>query len=91
MGVPVVSRIGGTAVGRAGLSQLMNLNLIELAADSDEKFVEIAIDLANDLPRLAELRGSLRGRMLRSPLMDGERFARNMEAVYRQIWSEKGC
>lgn len=85
MGVPVVTRIGTTVVGRAGFSQLCNLGLRELAADSDERFIEIASDLARDHKRLAELRSSLRERMQRSPLMDAPRFARNVEAAYREM------
>ncbi len=88
MGVPVVTRVGTTAVARGGLSQLHNLGLIELAADSDDAFVRIAVQLASDLPALATLRASLRERMQRSPLMDGARFARNVEAAYRQMWRE---
>jgi protein O-GlcNAc transferase len=48
--------------------------------------VALAAQLAGDLPRLQELRGTLRQRMLRSPLMDASQFARNIELVYRQIW-----
>jgi predicted O-linked N-acetylglucosamine transferase (SPINDLY family) len=87
MGVPVVTRIGSTVVGRAGWSQLCNLDLKELAADSDEQFVKIAVEWAADLPRLSELRKDLRPRMKRSPLMDAPRFARNMEAAYREMWN----
>ncbi|WP_233885208.1 tetratricopeptide repeat protein [Paraburkholderia flagellata] len=86
MGVPVVTRIGPTVAGRAGLSQLANLGLAELAADSDDAFVETAVSLANDLPRLANLRATLRERMAGSPLMDGERFARGVEAAYEGMW-----
>jgi predicted O-linked N-acetylglucosamine transferase (SPINDLY family) len=86
MGVPVVSLVGETVVGRAGWSQVCNLELKELAARSQEQFVLTAAALAGDLPRLSDLRGSLRGRMERSPLMDGARFARNMESAYRQMW-----
>jgi protein O-GlcNAc transferase len=86
MGVPVVTRVGGTSVGRAGLSQLENLGLRELAADSDARFVETAVRLVRDLPRLSEMRGSLRARLAASPLMDGARFARHVEAVYRNVW-----
>jgi protein O-GlcNAc transferase len=86
MGVPVITRIGPTVVGRAGWSQLSNLNLTELAARTDEQFVTIAANLAADIPRLAELRRTLRQRMQQSPLMDGARFARNVEAAYRQMW-----
>ena len=86
MGVPVVTRIGSTVVGRAGWSQLCNLGLKELAAESDQQFANIVLNLAADLPRLSELRRDLRDRMKHSPLMDGRRFARNMEAAYREMW-----
>lgn len=88
MGVPVVTRIGQTCAGRAGLSQLFNLGLTELAAESDEAFVKIAKDLGQNLNRLAQLRQTLRERLRHSPLMDGERFARNMEAAYRRMWND---
>jgi protein O-GlcNAc transferase len=86
MGVPVVTFVGGRAVGRAGWCQLSNLGLGELAGRTPEEFVRIAAELANDLPRLADLRSTLRRRMEQSPLMDAPRFARNVEAAYRQMW-----
>ncbi len=86
MGVPVVTRVGHTVVGRAGLSQLSNLGLAELAARNDQEFISIAANLAAELPRLTTLRATLRERMQRSPLMDAPRFARNVETAYRQMW-----
>jgi protein O-GlcNAc transferase len=85
MGVPVVTQIGRTVVGRAGWSQLNNLGLTELVALDDPAFIDIAVTLATDLPRLAQLRRTLRGRFEASPLMNGKRFATAMEAVYREI------
>ncbi|HMD55024.1 MAG TPA: hypothetical protein VKJ65_10795, partial [Phycisphaerae bacterium] len=90
MGVPVVSLSGQTAVGRAGKSILSNIGLPELVAQKPEEYVEIAVELANDLPRLAKLRRTLRQRMESSPLMDAKRFARNVEAAYRDMW-RKWC
>ncbi|MGD0769876.1 MAG: tetratricopeptide repeat protein [Tepidisphaeraceae bacterium] len=90
MGVPVITLAGQTVVGRAGLSQLTNLGLPELIARRPQQYVQIAMELAGDLPRLAELRRTLRGRMQSSPLMDAPRFARNVEAAYRQMW-RKWC
>jgi predicted O-linked N-acetylglucosamine transferase (SPINDLY family) len=90
MGVPTVTRVGRTSVGRGGLSQLHHLQLLELAADTDSRFLEAAVSLAGDLPRLAGLRQSLRARLERSPLMDGARFARSIEAAYRRAWSAQG-
>jgi predicted O-linked N-acetylglucosamine transferase (SPINDLY family) len=87
MGVPTVTLVSKkTAMGRAGYSQLCNLGLSELAAETPEQYVEIVARWANDLSRLEELRGSLRERMRQSPLMDGKRFARHMEQAYRQMW-----
>jgi predicted O-linked N-acetylglucosamine transferase (SPINDLY family) len=86
MGVPVVTRVGETVVGRAGLSHMHNLGLMELVARTDEEFLQKAVELAGDLDRLGHLRATMRDRMRQSPLMDGPRFARNMEAAYRQMW-----
>ncbi|MGA2500518.1 MAG: tetratricopeptide repeat protein [Tepidisphaeraceae bacterium] len=86
MGVPVVSLVGKTVAGRGGLSILSNLGLPELVAGSQEGYVQIAGTLAGNLPRLRELRSILRRRMEHSPLVDAPRFARNIEAAYRQMW-----
>src|SRR5437764_374962 len=90
MGVPVVTLVGQTPVARAGWCQLFNLALPELAAHTPEQFVQIAVSLARDLPRLAELRATLRQRMEQSPLMNASRFARKIEAAYRHMW-HKWC
>ncbi|HMD53374.1 MAG TPA: tetratricopeptide repeat protein, partial [Phycisphaerae bacterium] len=86
MGVPVATLMGKTAVGRAGWSQLCNLDLRELAAQTPQEYVEIAVKLAGDLPRLTELRKTLRQRMENSPLMNAKCFTNNVEAIYRDIW-----
>ena len=86
MGVPVVTRVGRTVIGRNGWSLLCNLGLPELAAQSDDEFAGIVTALANDLPRLANLRRTLRERIEQSPIMDAPKFARNFENAYRQMW-----
>jgi protein O-GlcNAc transferase len=86
MGVPVVTLVDKTTVGRAGVSQSTNLGLTELIAQTPQQYVEIAAGLAGDLPRLADLRRTLRPRMEASPLMDAGRFTRNIEAAYRELW-----
>jgi predicted O-linked N-acetylglucosamine transferase (SPINDLY family) len=90
MGVPTATLVGERAAGRAGWSQLCNLGLEELAATTPEHYIEIVSGLAGDLERLAGLRRTLRERMRASPLMDGPRFARNVESAYRVMW-RKWC
>jgi len=68
------------------LSQLFQLGLLELAAESDSGVVAAATALAGNLERLAELRAGLRSRLEKSPLMDAARFARGIETVYRGLW-----
>jgi protein O-GlcNAc transferase len=87
MGVPVVTLVGTTVAGRAGLCQAMNLGLPELVARTSEEFVAIAVGLATDTTKLAQLREGLRERIEKSPLMDADRFVRNLEAAYREAWS----
>ena len=86
MGVPVVTLSDKTAVGRSGVSILSNLGLTELIGQTPEEYAKIARDLAANLSRLSELRETLRPRMKQSPLMNADRFARNMESAYREMW-----
>jgi predicted O-linked N-acetylglucosamine transferase (SPINDLY family) len=86
MGVPVVSMSGRTAVGRGGQSILCNIGLPELVAHDPEQYVRIAVDLASDTARLANLRRKLRDRMQCSPLMHAGRFTAGFENAYRQMW-----
>ena len=86
MGVPTLTIPGRTAVGRAGWSQLCNLDRKDLAAETPEQLVALAARVAGDLSLLQELRRTLRDRMTRSPLMDAGRFARNVESAYRAMW-----
>jgi predicted O-linked N-acetylglucosamine transferase (SPINDLY family) len=86
MGVPVVSLAGQTSVARGGVSILSAIGLTELLAGTIEEYVGIAAGLAQDRPRLAELRSSLRPRLRKSPLMDAPGFTRDVEALYRLMW-----
>jgi protein O-GlcNAc transferase len=88
MGVPVLTRVGDRASGRAGLGILSEAGVPELASWSDEEFARKAVELSGDLGRMAELRRTLRGRLEASPLMDAKGFARKMEQAYRGVWKE---
>jgi predicted O-linked N-acetylglucosamine transferase (SPINDLY family) len=90
MGVPVITLAGRTAVGRAGVSILSTLQLPELIARTPEQYVAIAVGLAGDLDRLAALRAGLRERMRQSGIMNGERYAAEVDAVFRRMW-RKWC
>jgi predicted O-linked N-acetylglucosamine transferase (SPINDLY family) len=60
----------------------------DLTAQSAEDYVARAASLAQDLGRLADWRASLRQRLARSPLCDGERLADELMAALRGAWRE---
>jgi protein O-GlcNAc transferase len=88
MGVPVIICPGETFASRHSLSHLCNIGLTETIATTLEEYVELAVSLANDLPRLSRLRAGLRERMAASALCDGKRFAANLILVLREAWRE---
>ena len=86
MGVPVVTCPGETFASRHSLSHLSNVGLTETIARDLDEYVELAVSLAGDLPRLAALRAGLRQRMAASPLCDGKRFAAQFVATLKGLW-----
>jgi protein O-GlcNAc transferase len=87
MGVVPLSLVGQTHVSRRPLSILSNLQLTELLAHTPEQYISIGRELCRDLDRLAELRATMRQRLLDSPLTDAKTFTSNLKAAYRQTWS----
>jgi protein O-GlcNAc transferase len=86
MGVPVITLAGQRFMSRQGVSMAMSAGLPQwIAADHDD-YVARAVWQATDLKSLAQLRSSLRGQVLASPLFDAPRFAVNFEAALRGMW-----
>jgi predicted O-linked N-acetylglucosamine transferase (SPINDLY family) len=90
MGVPVITLAGTAYHSRAGTSLLSNVGLSELIAKSHDEYIEIAINLANDIKQLQFLRENLRDMMSTSPLVDAKKFTVNLENSFRLMW-EKWC
>jgi len=86
MRVPVLTLPGSTVASRADLAYASNLGLRSWVASDADDYVERARGFACRLGELAELRAGLRQRMEASPLMDARRFARHLEAAYREMW-----
>jgi predicted O-linked N-acetylglucosamine transferase (SPINDLY family) len=86
MGVPVLTLAGERPASRSAASILGALGLEEWIAGSADEYLRLALAHAADPDRIAALRGCLRRRLQASPLMDEARFARDVEAVYRELW-----
>ena len=88
MGVPMVVLAGDCHAGRVGMSLLNTIGHNDLVAETVEQYVDIASSLASDLPRLKELRTSLRERMRASRLCNGAQFTQSIEDAYRTVWQD---
>jgi len=89
MGVPVISLMGERFIGRMGGSLSVHAGLGDLVAETPEDYVQKATALAADLPRLKDLRGTLRQRITASALCDGASFAKNVEKAFLEMWERK--
>lgn len=75
MGVPIVTIAGDTFHQRVSAPFLHITGLEELMCDSEDRYVEMACELASDVGRLNDLRHSLRARVEQGPMCDGNAFA----------------
>ena len=87
MGVPTISLRGHQHAARVGASLLSSVGLNTLVCETENAYVDTALALANDLPRLAAMRNTMRARLETSPLLDGKGLADVIENAYRAIWT----
>lgn len=81
-GLPVLTCLGATFAGRVAASMLRAVGLPELIAPSLDDYERLAIALAADRERLAEIRARLARNRLTKPLFDTALFTRRMEAAF---------
>ena len=86
MGVPVVTIGGDRYVARMAAGLLGCVGLDDLVAADEADYVDRAVALASDLPRLRDLRGGLRDRVASSPLCDADGFTASLEKAIRLMW-----
>jgi protein O-GlcNAc transferase len=86
MGVPVITFPGNTFAGRHTTSHLMNAGYPQFVAKDLPGYVELAVQWANRLDELAEIRAGMREQVRKSPLCDAPRFAKDFLNVMEQAW-----
>ncbi|WPC41072.1 hypothetical protein [Clostridium sp. JS66] len=86
MGVPVITLAGKRHASRVGVSLLTNVGLSELIAYNEKEYIEKAVYLANDVENLKKIKLNLRNNMKESLLMQGDKFTRELEKMYRALW-----
>ncbi len=85
-GVPVLTCCGEAYPGRVAASLLKSIGLPELVTSSLEDYEALALKLGSTPTLTAELRAQLGLRRDTSSLFDTDRFRRDIESAYRQMW-----
>lgn len=84
-GLPVLTRIGETFAGRVAASLLTAAGLPEMITHSAEDYEALAVALATDAERLADLKRKLAANRLQTPVFDTTLYARHVEQAYQAM------
>lgn len=82
MGVPLLTCLGKTFVGRGAASALHAIGLPELVTGNLRDYEALALQLAREPERLHAVRAKLAHNRSVAPLFDVDRFRRNIEDAY---------
>ena len=85
-GLPVLTCLGTTFVGRVGASLLNAVGLPELITHSLDEYESLALELARNPERLAGIKSKLARNRDTYPLFDTDRFRRHIESAYTTMW-----
>jgi protein O-GlcNAc transferase len=89
MGVPVITLGGGLAAVSHSRSHLFHAGLGDWITDNAARYVERAVQWAEDLPALSRLRATLRAQLAASSLCDAAGFTRGLEAALLAMWADR--
>ncbi|MBU3579232.1 tetratricopeptide repeat protein [Polynucleobacter sp. 73C-SIWE] len=81
-GVPVLTLMGGSFASRVAASLLNAIGLPELITNTQEEYESLAIELALNHQKLADIKLRLANNRLTAPLFDTPLFTKNLEAAY---------
>jgi len=81
-GLPLLTKMGESFAARVAGSLLRAIGIPELAVETAEAYARLALDLATDPSRLADIRARLEANRSSAPLFDIERYARHIERGY---------
>ncbi|MDZ7959687.1 MAG: O-linked N-acetylglucosamine transferase, SPINDLY family protein [Aulosira sp. DedQUE10] len=86
LGIPLVTRVGQQFAARNSYTMMINAGITEGIAWTDEEYVEWGVRLGKDEKLRREISWKLRQGRKNAPLWDAEKFTREMEKAYEQMW-----
>jgi predicted O-linked N-acetylglucosamine transferase (SPINDLY family) len=85
-GLPVLTLMGGSFVSRMAASLLNAIGLPELITSTQEEYEVLAIELATNPHKLADIKLKLAKNRLTTPLFDTPLFTKNLEVAYSKMY-----
>ncbi|MGY4506548.1 O-linked N-acetylglucosamine transferase family protein [Bradyrhizobium sp. USDA 3650] len=85
-GLPVVTHIGNSFAGRVAASLLSAVGLPELITRTRADYEALAIELALDKQKLADIRRRLQGSHLAASLFDAALYAKRLETAFEAMY-----
>jgi protein O-GlcNAc transferase len=82
VGLPVLTLIGRSFASRVAASILSAIELSELITNTRQEYEGLAIELAKNPHKLAQIKKRLKENRLTAPLFDTPLFTKNLEAAY---------
>ena len=86
MCIPLVSRVGEQFAARNSYTMMVNAGISEGIAWTDDEYVEWGVRLGKDRALRQDIASRLRASRQTAPLWNGEKFTREMENAYKQMW-----
>ena len=84
--MPVVTRRGQSFASRVAASLLDELQLNAWVADTEQEYLRIAIELAQNPLQLADVKKCLQENLLSGSLFNPEQYAKNLETAFHHIY-----
>ena len=87
-GLPVLTLMGRSFSSRVAASLLNAIGLPELITNTPEEYEALAIELAINPKKFAEIKLKLANNRLTTPLFDTPLFAKNLESAYIKMYEQ---
>ncbi len=85
-GLPVLTLMGQSFASRVAASLLNAVGLPELITNTQEEYETLAIELARNHQKLADIKLKLANNRLTTPLFDTPLFTKNLEVAYIKMY-----
>ena len=87
--VPILTLMGQSFASRVAASLLSAIGLPELITTTQEEYEALAIELAKNPQKLAEIKSKLVNNRCTEPLFDTPHFVQNLETVYVKMYESR--